>query len=104
MTPRRKREFAFDLQVEVPEGSAAWKELLPEIPQGAELLEAFIVITHKRQYVQISFRGRRPDGEVHQRNSSQRVSLSPGQTEVLIHKAYPRNERANYAASIAVSR
>lgn len=105
----------FSVTVRIPEGSEAWSDLIPELPQHATLLEASMHIEPSRQYVLLAYRGAQQrkgvirtngvdiPGSVwvpHERKSQQRVSLSMVQAQALLTKAYPLNKRAEVLSSV----
>lgn len=67
----------YDLRVSIPEETGAWKALVEEIPKGADLQAAHLVLTPRRVSVSLTYRGRKPGGESHQRFSHMSVSLDP---------------------------
>lgn len=90
----------FTVSVRVPEGSEAWTDLLPELPQFAILLEASMHIEPAKQFMLLTYRGGKANGDQHQRKSQQRVSLSMAQSQALLTKAYPANKRAEVLSSV----
>lgn len=67
----------FEMRVPVSKRSRAWESLRGEIPAGADLENAVLVLTPSRVSASLRYRRVKPDGTPHQRPSTHEITLDP---------------------------
>ena len=66
----------FEMRAQIPETSNEWQRLAEEVPKGADLLTASLVLTNRRASVLLTYQGYKPDGTAHKRTSTQEVTIA----------------------------